>query len=534
MNKLDLALRRVFYSPYFLVAAAFVCFFIGLGSVPLFDLDEGAFTEATREMLESGVYAATYLDGEPRYDKPILFYWFQAASIKLLGYNEWAFRLPSVFAACLWALAIYSFVKEFFNVQRAQIATVFMISCLWVGLISRSAIADALLNLFLSLTLFDIWRHIQKHNARALLRAYLWMALGTLTKGPVAVVVPVAVSFSYLVFSKELSKHYLAYFNIKGWAIYLAVVCPWLVAVWYTQPGFFEGFLGDHNLSRFTSTRENHGGSLFYYFGALPLILLPISGLLFSSLVRVRKIWQHELKRFLAIWFLVIFAVFSFSQTQLPHYILNCCVPLFILLATTPKLLKDNFWSCFFGLFALGLFVFLPELLAIAAENSDGYDGAVLANYVESISPEYRLVTAIAFLLATIVCFLPKLKTWQRLAVIGITLNVIVFSQVVKVASNLQQRPIHVAIEYLAKNHPEETVVAYRMHMPTFSVYRQKITPLRAPEAGELALVRVDRLDKLRKRISPLVAHELHNYGGLVLVRALYDLDTKQSEPVSE
>ena len=61
-----------------LAFAVLMSFFVGLGSVPLFDLDEGAFTEATREMLLRGDYISTFLNGEPRYDKPVLIYWLQA------------------------------------------------------------------------------------------------------------------------------------------------------------------------------------------------------------------------------------------------------------------------------------------------------------------------------------------------------------------------------------------------------------------------------------------------------------------------
>ncbi len=49
-----------------------VAFFLGLGSAPLFDVDEGAFSAATWEMLQRGDYVTTYLNGEPRFDKPIL------------------------------------------------------------------------------------------------------------------------------------------------------------------------------------------------------------------------------------------------------------------------------------------------------------------------------------------------------------------------------------------------------------------------------------------------------------------------------
>ena len=55
--------------------------FLLLGHAPLFDVDEGAFSEATLEMFQRGDFLSTYLNGEPRYDKPILIYWLQAASV---------------------------------------------------------------------------------------------------------------------------------------------------------------------------------------------------------------------------------------------------------------------------------------------------------------------------------------------------------------------------------------------------------------------------------------------------------------------
>ena len=513
------AFSRFFYSRYALFIAIGVCFFLGLGWVPLFDLDEGAFTEATREMLASGVYSATYLDGEPRYDKPIFFYWIQAISISAFGFNEWAFRLPSTLAACLWAWAIFVFVREQFGSHRAQIATLFMISCLWVGLISRSAIADAMLNLFLTLTLFDLWRFLKSGENKFALRFHLWMALGTLVKGPVAVVVPVAISFIYVVSQGTLLKQWKAYFNFGGWALYLLVVSPWLIAVYLEQgSGFFEGFILEHNLKRFSDTRESHGGSIFYYFGALPLILLPLSGLLFKSLGKIKRIWRSDLHRFLSIWFIVIFVVFSFSKTQLPHYILNCCVPLFIIFATIPKLQNSSRWILAFPLIFFVLFVGLPEILSVAAESSRGYDAASLAVAGDAFTSNYRFVAILVLMLAIAITFVPKLVLWQRLSAVGLLLNFFVFTQFVQVASYIQQKPIHDAIAYLDANHPEKTVVAYKMHMPSFSVYREKITPLRAPKENEIALVRTDRLKRLKDEIAPNIIETLFTSGGLVLV----------------
>ena len=81
-----------------------------LGAAPLFDVDEGAFSEATREMLASGDWGHTTLNGEPRFDKPILVYWFQAASVAVFGLHEWSLRLPSALAMWVWCLATAWFV----------------------------------------------------------------------------------------------------------------------------------------------------------------------------------------------------------------------------------------------------------------------------------------------------------------------------------------------------------------------------------------------------------------------------------------
>ena len=71
MNAAAESLTRAVTSRWILAAAVLLAFFWQLGAVPLYDLDEGAFTEATREMLSSGTYITPHKDGEPRYDKPV-------------------------------------------------------------------------------------------------------------------------------------------------------------------------------------------------------------------------------------------------------------------------------------------------------------------------------------------------------------------------------------------------------------------------------------------------------------------------------
>src|SRR5690606_36353083 len=195
------ALERYLLSPWALAGAVLLSFFAAMGGYALFDLDEGAFSQATLEMLASGEYLMTYLDGQPRYDKPILIYWLQALSVRLFGAGEFAFRLPSALAASAWAVALFYFARQVLDRPTAAVAVLIMVNALVVTIIGKSATADALLNLWLALIFFDMYRYyLAPSNSRAM-RVYLWMALGVLTKGPIAVALPFAVGTIFFVWS---------------------------------------------------------------------------------------------------------------------------------------------------------------------------------------------------------------------------------------------------------------------------------------------------------------------------------------------
>src|SRR3712207_5628559 len=82
-------LRRVF------AAVAFVLVLAPLAaSAPLFDPDEGLHAAIAQEMVRRGDYVTPRFSGEPFLDKPILFFWAEAASLRVLGDREAAIRLP--------------------------------------------------------------------------------------------------------------------------------------------------------------------------------------------------------------------------------------------------------------------------------------------------------------------------------------------------------------------------------------------------------------------------------------------------------
>src|SRR4051812_44427347 len=68
---------------------------------PLTDPDEGLHAAISQEMVEGGDLIVPRFLGRAFLDKPILFFWAQAASIRAFGMNTAAARLPGILFALL-------------------------------------------------------------------------------------------------------------------------------------------------------------------------------------------------------------------------------------------------------------------------------------------------------------------------------------------------------------------------------------------------------------------------------------------------
>ena len=229
----------------------------GLGGHPLFDVDEGAFAEASRELLASGDWWHTTLNGADRFDKPIGIYWLQALSLALFGASEFAVRLPSALAAAGWALVLGRFAREQGEPLDGVRATVLAISSLGVMAMGRAATADACLNLLITLAGLDLWRAVSHLDRGAWRRAALWIGLGLLVKGPVALLVPVAAVGVWALGRGRAAPWRWMLGDAWAALIVLLVAGPWYAyALWRHGMAFVNGFLLHHNVARFSGALE--------------------------------------------------------------------------------------------------------------------------------------------------------------------------------------------------------------------------------------------------------------------------------------
>lgn len=489
----------------------FVGFFLNLWGPALFDLDEGAFSAATMEMLLRQDFITTYLNGVQRFDKPILIYWLQALSTGIFGVDEFFYRLPSAIAASFWAVAIYRFARPRLGEASARAAFIFMVSSVGVTVIGRAATADALLNLWITLACLNGYRAAVENDDKARNWAYLWIGLGLLTKGPVAAVVPLAALCLYALAMRDSKSLLRVAIYPIGWLIALVVATPWYVAEYLDQGQLFiDGFFLTHNLGRFSDTMEGHGGSVFYYIPGALLITLPFCGWVIRSLGSLKQIGIDPLVSWCWCWFGFVFVFFSFSSTQLPHYLLYGSTPLFLMMS---RYLDIKVWRwMLLPVFLLPLvcILFPFALPAISASASDPYMAELMTDGRSRLGSTEAIVLALLTVLLVMALVSAK-SALEAVYRIGVLHLLLVGLLIVPVVADFQQSPVKEAA--IISRQIDEPILMWRTDMPSFTTYRGVVTPKREPVSGELVFTRQGRVDMDE------VDEVLYQNGGILLLR---------------
>jgi 4-amino-4-deoxy-L-arabinose transferase-like glycosyltransferase len=499
--------------PTLLCIAIFFGFFYNLNGFPLFDLDEGAFSEATREMLERSDFVTTYLNGKPRFDKPILIYWLQAVPVSLFGISEFAFRLPSAIASLAWMLAILHFTRQQSHSRTGFAAALIGATSAGTCVIGRAAIADALLNMFLVLSMFDIYRYLQDQRPAYRYRAFLWIGLGMLTKGPIALLIPGAVSAIVFALQGKSRAWYKAVLDPAGWAILLLVAGPWYLLEYQRQgQAFIDGFLMRHNIERIQAPLQGHSGSILYYLPVVLLLVFPYTSLFLRILPTLRTMRQAPLPCFLWTWFLFVLVFFSLSGTKLPHYLLYGISPLFILMALHRNMLRSRWLSLAPAIILIECVLVLPFLLQVAsARTGNAYFREMLAQPV--FGTTYYFATLVLLLAVVGLAFIHNITPWLSLVLAGLLCSIAIGGLVLPAIGTLQQAPVKEAA--LLAREIGLPVSTLGINMPSFNVYLRATTRPWKPGEPGLVLTRADSLSRLSE------AEILYRRGGIILARSM-------------
>lgn len=305
------------------ILALFMTFW-GIGATPLLDPDEPVYAETAREMLLAGDFISPRIFGDFWYDKPPMFYWLVALSQLVFGETEFAARFPSALMACAVALMVYVSGTKLFSDRAGFWSAVVLTTCVQFFYMGKAAVTDMTLLFFMSAALLCFL-----HKRYWLM--YIFMALGTLTKGPIGIVFPGAIIFIYLLLMGRL-KEIFSMHPVRGALLYFLLAAPWYYAM-YTLHGmeFIDTFLGFHNIARFTTPEHADRVKLWYYIPVVLIGLFPWTGLLFQSLkasISESRIDDMRKLLFLHVWWVFVFLFFTVCSTKLVSYVLPMFPPL--------------------------------------------------------------------------------------------------------------------------------------------------------------------------------------------------------------
>lgn len=299
------AVRR-FLAVWTLVAAAALA--IHLGGYPLFEPDEGRNAEVGREMAATNDYVLPHLDGLPYLDKPVVYFAAEAAAMEVLGANEWAARLPAFLFTILTGALVWWFAKRQ-EIDPEVAAIVYFAMPLTIAF-SRTVIFDSTLAFFVTAAI------IAFYEERPTL-AWAAIALGVLTKGPVAIALPLLVVVPYAIWHKR----FRTLWSWGGLAAFVAIITPWVWAVSLAIPDFLHYVIVTETAQRLATKALKRTGPPWYFVpyligGAFPWSIAAF----FSGRQPPTAVQRRD--RFLLLWILVPFVFFSISQSKRPQYIL--------------------------------------------------------------------------------------------------------------------------------------------------------------------------------------------------------------------
>ena len=329
--------KRVWLLLFFAIIASYL---YGLGYLPLVGPDEPRYAQVAREMYQRADLITPTLGGHSWFEKPALLYWIMMAAFRLCGSTETAVRLgPAVFGlltvvAVFWVgrkVARTSGVAELCGAGTwSALVTASMLGMI---VFSRAASFDMIVTMTITWALSFFFVHeVESDETRRrwlLMGFYVFVGLSLLAKGLIGIVMP----FGVIVIYQLMRRAYLSRWFLRSllWGIPLAAA---VAALWYgpviARHGwpFIDEFIVQHHFARYFSNKYRHPGPVYFYLLCLIPLTLPWTVLIVDALAQIR-FWKwrgtdplDKLRVFSLAWLLLPLALFSFSGSKLPGYII--------------------------------------------------------------------------------------------------------------------------------------------------------------------------------------------------------------------
>jgi 4-amino-4-deoxy-L-arabinose transferase len=453
----------------FIAASALV---VNLGSTPLYDADEGRNAEVGREMAATNDYVMPRIDGMPYLDKPIVYFAAEAAAMEVLGPTEIAARLPAVIFTLATAFVVWWFARRHFDEESAFVAAIAYLTMPLVLAFARTVIFDSALTFFMVVAIVAFYVVIaplppqRERVAEGRVRVLAWAAIafGVITKGPVAIAVPLLIAIPFAIKQKK----FRSLWSWWGLAAFVAIIAPWVWAVSQVVPDFLHYVVVTETAQRLATKALKRTGPPWYFIpyvigGALPWAIVAFAN---------AREWRRKLDPatlYAILWVVIPFIFFSISQSKRPQYILPVMPAIALLVARATK----GFRAAAIAWIALGVALLAaPPFLKMRPELLDAAKTSALG-------------LGIVMLIAGIVGLL---VTKREVLIIALSMPVVAIpilaNPIMKAIG--ERRSAHAFVEQIRPQlGPATEVVGIEAYTGSMQFYLQKPITVVTPDAEE-------------------------------------------------
>lgn len=244
-------------------------FVVSLSTPALLDDADATHAQAVQAMLQSGDWVTLHVNGVRYLEKAPLPYWIAAASLWAFDAQQpghgnraaFAIHLPLALTVLALAWLGYVWARRAFGSTAALYTGIFVLTSAGVFLFTRIFIPDAMLSLWLALTLWGLLRALDSPGD-ALFAYTMWtaLALGVLTKGLVALAFIFGTAAIFLLLTGDWRK-VRRLRPLTGLLLFLAIAAPWHVLAGLRNTdgadghGFFWFYFVNEHVLRFLGQR---------------------------------------------------------------------------------------------------------------------------------------------------------------------------------------------------------------------------------------------------------------------------------------
>jgi len=322
-------LDREWVSLALLILWSVFVFYAGLDIV--LRSDEGLYAAVARRIVQTNEWLPLVFQGQPYLNKPPLYFWLMALSFTLWGPTEFAARFPSATFGVATVGLVYWCGRRLFDRWVGWVAALIATTTFSTVWHAHEARFDIPLAFWINLAVIALYLAHQREGRALpyLCLAVLAMAIGTMLKGPVGLLLPGVTALAFLVITRP--SRVVRHLPVFGGSLLVLLA---LVGAYYywLGPSFNEHFFIRENAIRIVQGDK----SVFFYVPMLLANFLPWSVFLPSVAVylgkaRARGLGEAEL--LLGIWLTAFFVGLSLPAGKSERFLVYLIPPFALLMA---------------------------------------------------------------------------------------------------------------------------------------------------------------------------------------------------------